>query len=284
MGQARINRSNKPKPEANRSAKDVTESHERPRRFAWNPFSGKLKPSWFSPVWRKWRKSEKRSSSWPELPPEIIREILIRLPIKSIGRSRCVSKLFRSLSSDPGFAKSQLDLMTAHRKLIVSSHNDVVLLYNPTTRESKLLPAESTETVKRYREKFISYGFRFDHLTNDYKVVKLVADSNNLLYACVYSLKSDSWRWIRDLSYQHIDRFCFNCFPPGLNLNGVIHWVFTLQQGSRKRKVILAFDIITEEFGEMPYPTEARSCPYRFMVGSVFVCSLVATSYMMIFG
>lgn len=69
-------------------------------------------------------------------------------------------------------------------------YEDVVLLYNPTTRESKLLPAESTETVKRYREKFISYGFGFDHLTNDYKVVKLVADSNNLLYACVYSLKS----------------------------------------------------------------------------------------------
>ncbi|CAG7880684.1 unnamed protein product [Brassica rapa] len=37
MGQARINRSNKPKPEANRSAKDATENHQRPRRFAWNP-------------------------------------------------------------------------------------------------------------------------------------------------------------------------------------------------------------------------------------------------------
>lgn len=33
--------------------------------------------------------------------------------------------------------------------------------------------------------------------------------------------------------------------------------------------MILAFDIITEEFGEMPYPTEARSCPYRFMVGNL---------------
>ncbi|CAN6809537.1 unnamed protein product, partial [Brassica oleracea] len=51
-----------------------------------------------------------------------IREILLRLPAKSIGRFRCVSKLFCSLSSDQGFAKSHLDL-TIHRKLIISGHN-----------------------------------------------------------------------------------------------------------------------------------------------------------------
>lgn len=166
MGQARINRSNKPKPEANRTAKDATESHRRPRLFAWNP------------VWRKWRKSEKRSSGkfW----------------------SGCRSKLFRSLSSDPGFAKSQLDLTLrppVNRKLIVSSDvtyslhfviklvdmngerclswlvpymgiwvqllgssnglvcisphvdKDLVFLCNPTTRESKLLIERKTPVL-----------------------------------------------------------------------------------------------------------------------------------------
>lgn len=75
------------------------------------------------------------------------------------------------------------------------------------------------------------------------KVVKLVADSNNLLHACVYSLKANSWRWICDLNY-HINR----------SLPGV------------KRRVILAFDIVTQEFREMTFPDE--KCP-NSVVGSL---------------
>ncbi|KAF8101832.1 hypothetical protein N665_0201s0145 [Sinapis alba] len=83
MGQVRINRSKKPKPGTNRVAGGhlhggATESRRR-RRCGWvknafscHPFSGKLKPTCFSPAWRKWksftnvsfsRKSEKRSAS-----------------------------------------------------------------------------------------------------------------------------------------------------------------------------------------------------------------------------
>ncbi|KAJ0258896.1 Protamine P1 family protein [Hirschfeldia incana] len=85
MGQVRINRSKKkPKPGTNRvngghlHGGGATESRRR-RRCGWvknafscHPFSGKLKPTCFTPAWRKWksftnvsfsRKSEKRSSS-----------------------------------------------------------------------------------------------------------------------------------------------------------------------------------------------------------------------------
>lgn len=142
----------------------------------------------------------------------------------------------------------------------ISPHEDedVVSLYNPTTKESKLLLPQSVPS--RYRENFQSYGFGFDHLTDDYKVVKLVSDRHNFLYACVYSLKSNSWRWICDLSYQRINR----SRRPGVNLNGVIHWV-VFTRGNHKQRLILAFDIITEEFREMPFPDEeAEDCPNSF--------------------
>lgn len=79
MGQVRINRSKKPKPGTSRVSGGATESRRRRRRCGWvknaffcPSFTGKLKPTCFSPVWRKWksfsnvsfsRKSEKRSSS-----------------------------------------------------------------------------------------------------------------------------------------------------------------------------------------------------------------------------
>ncbi|KAG7581542.1 F-box-like domain superfamily [Arabidopsis suecica] len=296
------------------------------------------------------------------LPPEIITEILLRLPAKSIGRFRCVSKLFYSLSSDPGFAKNHLHLIlrndvvkSLHRKLIVSSHNlysldfdsirdgirdlaavelnyplkddpsifsemirnyvrehlydggsevddddrrvmlklnaksyrrnwveivgssnglvcispgeGAVFLYNPTTGDSKRLPETlRPKSVEYGRDNFQTYGFGFDDLTDDYKVVKLVATSDDILDASVYSLKADSWRRICNLNYEHNDGF----YTSGVLFNGAIHWVFT--ESSHNQRVVVAFDIETEEFREMPLPDEAEDCSHRFrnfVVGSL---------------
>ncbi|CAH8381499.1 unnamed protein product [Eruca vesicaria subsp. sativa] len=83
MGQVRITRSKKPKPGTNRvnggHLRGGANESRRRRRCGWvknafscHPFSGRLKPTCFTPAWRKWksftnvsfsRKSEKRSSS-----------------------------------------------------------------------------------------------------------------------------------------------------------------------------------------------------------------------------
>ncbi|CAH8305947.1 unnamed protein product [Eruca vesicaria subsp. sativa] len=49
-------------------------------------------------------KKQATSGSW--LPNDLISEILLRLPAKSVGRFRCVSKLWLSITTDPCFIKS----------------------------------------------------------------------------------------------------------------------------------------------------------------------------------
>ncbi|XP_058202598.1 F-box/kelch-repeat protein At3g23880-like [Rhododendron vialii] len=68
----------------------------------------------------------------PDLPPEIIFQILPRLPVKSLLRFRCVSKSWRSLISQPQFVKTHLSLASkntsyAHHRLILTGQ------YPPST-------------------------------------------------------------------------------------------------------------------------------------------------------
>ncbi|XP_010546895.1 PREDICTED: F-box/kelch-repeat protein At3g06240-like [Tarenaya hassleriana] len=258
----------------------------------------------------------------PCLPPEMIREILLRLPAKSIGRFRCVSKLFRSLSSDPKFAKTHLDLSlrndalrSARRRLVVSykhlytvsfdsivdtsdgtrdlgaveipespvmvnfvssyyqdgrrielvgtcnglvcttSEDAVTFLFNLTTRESKEIPGlrEFLDSVSK-EETFsaFGFGFGFDAITDDYKVVALV--TGDVLNASVYSLKTGSWKLVGDSRYEYANS------AEGLLVNGAIHW-FALHEED-DRLVVVAFDLATEQFKDMALPDEAEDCAH----------------------
>ena len=53
------------------------------------------------------------SNSINDLPLELIRGILLRLPVRHLARLRCVSKLWLSLISDTNLAKSHLQLSLA---------------------------------------------------------------------------------------------------------------------------------------------------------------------------
>ncbi|KAJ4839522.1 hypothetical protein Tsubulata_019024 [Turnera subulata] len=67
---------------------------------------------------------------FPNLPEEIIVEIFSRLPAKSLGRFRCVCKLWLSIISSAQFAKTHLELALQNKtlyserqRLILSSHS-----------------------------------------------------------------------------------------------------------------------------------------------------------------
>jgi F-box interacting protein len=65
---------------------------------------------------------EKKKKTLPSLPEELIIQILLRSPVKSLIRFKCVCKLWLSLISDPHFANSHFQLSSAtptHRVLFL---------------------------------------------------------------------------------------------------------------------------------------------------------------------
>jgi F-box interacting protein len=63
------------------------------------------------------------SPSLPILPFEIIAEILSKLPVKFLMQLQCVSKPWKSLISDPKFAKKHLRVSTTRHHLILTYAN-----------------------------------------------------------------------------------------------------------------------------------------------------------------
>ncbi|XP_058198409.1 F-box protein At1g11270-like isoform X3 [Rhododendron vialii] len=58
-------------------------------------------------------------SLWRNLPPEIVADILSRLPVKSLCQLKCVSPFWSSLISSPFFAKTHLKRNPPSQKTLV---------------------------------------------------------------------------------------------------------------------------------------------------------------------
>ncbi|XP_024978455.1 F-box/kelch-repeat protein At3g06240-like [Cynara cardunculus var. scolymus] len=69
------------------------------------------------------------------LPPEIIEAILRRLPAKSLGRFKSVSKPWRSLISNPEFIKTHLDLNNHHKTSILILVSEMKSFYSVSINE-----------------------------------------------------------------------------------------------------------------------------------------------------
>jgi F-box interacting protein len=134
-----------------------------------------------------------------------------------------------------------------------SDYNPLVL-WNPATRESKMLPP-----FPRQRDLcFVSHiGFGFDPKTNEYKVVSIM---NFGFWHCkvqVYHLSTNSWR-VLDSSPNP----SYILRPPRFSsyLNGVYYW-WARDYSYMARRLLLSFDMSNEVFQEvLPPPFEGRNC------------------------
>ncbi|KAF8036271.1 hypothetical protein BT93_C2096 [Corymbia citriodora subsp. variegata] len=163
----------------------------------------------------------------PDLPADIIHDILVRLPVKTLLRFKCVSKPSRSIISDPSFADSFLARSLARpaiaglvsiydgldhqmglsapiplpdlppdllAKILKSIHSffiladrDLTLVCNPSTREGNI-------------ESFAALGY--DPASKQYKVLKTwilhVQHGDEVAAHKVLTLDTNSWRTVDD--------------------------------------------------------------------------------------
>ncbi|KAE8674661.1 Detected protein of unknown function [Hibiscus syriacus] len=137
----------------------------------------------------------------------------------------------------------------------VVGHN--FALWNPSTREFKILPKSTVQRPPGLLEfsSFYCLGFGYDSHTDDFKVLRfvtyyfeenldegLMADWTRQVE--LYSLKSDSWK---EISFTGVYAFASTLFNN--YVNGFIYW-----KGVGVDHHILSFDMVNEKFSTSPMP------------------------------
>lgn len=121
----------------------------------------------------------------------------------------------------------------------IAIDNHAIFIWNPSTKESKKLPLLG----KISQRKFIVFGFGYDQLNEDYKVVLIIPDDSNGpldKWVKVYSLKTNSWRKIEDFPH------AIPSSGSGKFVNGVPHCAI--------KGIIVSFDLENETYGEIVQP------------------------------
>ncbi|KAE8729775.1 Detected protein of unknown function [Hibiscus syriacus] len=138
----------------------------------------------------------------------------------------------------------------------VVGHN--VALWNPSTREFKILPQSTVQRPPGLEyTSFDRLGFGYDSQTDDFKVVIFVSNcftweneegmsiySHSIDQVELYSLKSDSWKEISFSGVDGYDSSLFNNY-----VSGFIYW-----QACTVDDLILSFDMVNEKFSTSPLP------------------------------
>ncbi|MBA0587365.1 hypothetical protein Gorai_000497 [Gossypium raimondii] len=210
----------------------------------------------------------------PLLPQEILVEILSRLPVKSLCQFRNGSfdenlvalELDYPLKDKPNGLAELLDSArdgSCNGLVCIAPDEDTLFLFNPSTRESKRIPDPPSGFVPNG---WSFYGFGYDFVNDDYKVVKVGCGT-----VCVYSLRTDSWRIV--CSFPYVD----NVSESGVLLNGTIHWMVSFEDGVDCRCVVAAFSLEEEVFSDMPAP-DIVNTSFEFVVGVLNGCLCVLHS------
>jgi F-box interacting protein len=160
------------------------------------------------------------------------------------------------------------------------SYRDHRALWNPATNELKTLPPlirkPNLPSLSFYAGVKEVFGFGFDRVTKDYKVIVIKSWSKTNskirypLSVFVYSLSTDSWRYWGDLPQNYkllSNNKCYIC------LNGVFYWLGSDYSGGKTYdEAIISFDMATDLIQDMQLPNYDK--PARETVLSVYHDSL----------
>ncbi|XP_031279164.1 F-box/kelch-repeat protein At3g23880-like [Pistacia vera] len=232
-----------------------------------------------------------------ELYEELIVDILLRLPVKSLLRFRCVSKFWRDLIDSKYF-------INMHRQQSINSNTNFHLMFQISSNKLcscskyfdnvglksrhpnelsndwltwyKKLPQAPKLEFDLLKNLKALHGFGYDHVHDDYKVLRIfqifypddVNRKNSIIrnQICVYSLQLNSWRHIEDYpygdrNYEFTDNYSQGCF-----VNGASHWLayplILNEYGFWVQGLewsIVAFNFEAEKFTTIPHPNANRN-------------------------
>ncbi|KAA3481918.1 F-box protein CPR30-like [Gossypium australe] len=212
-----------------------------------------------------------------ELPEALVMKILSKLPVKSLTRFNC------NTSSVYGACHG---LLCLHDPL-----EDKAAIWNPSTREFKILPPSSIQRppyFSPFEETYLSLddvsfnnaAFGFDSKTDDYKVIRFVSltfVNSEEEYSHPHFLHqvelSDSWKEIPSPDYTPTE-------PNGnIFVDGICYWKTVYGGYLDFRGLILSFDLGNEEFSILPIPEFVGSLPEYYVDLLVFNGSLGVIVY-----
>ncbi|XP_031121315.1 F-box protein CPR1-like isoform X2 [Ipomoea triloba] len=143
--------------------------------------------------------------------------------------------------------------------LDTTGDEDRMVLWNPTTHKYHRFPFPEFENLGESAICIwcLVFGFGYDKVSDDYKVLRIFQSHECQSEAKVYSLKLNSWRKIP-------------CFPyclkykraNGVLVAGALHWAVCRTPQLYMENLIGAFDLGTEEYRLVPEPNYSEGALY----------------------
>nr|POE95526.1 f-box/kelch-repeat protein [Quercus suber] len=133
-----------------------------------------------------------------------------------------------------------------HGLVFVHSNTGELAIWNPLIRRYRKLPT----LEKTCPSTMIALGFGYDTRNDDYKVMRVVQFLNKEFDVKMYSLKSKSWKNIKE----QWPKKGWTRSSKSVSVNGALHWL--VAENKQSPVMILAFNLANEKFRDFATPRQ----------------------------